>query len=264
MENNRAKYSVSTFHYGSCDSQVADLYLPTSPKPTVVCLIHGGFWRMPYGREELEPIARDLASRGFAVWNLEYRRLGESGGGWPGTVEDVVSGINYLGNLATRGIALNLARVTVVGHSAGGHLAFLSAVSEHMVGKPFTPLQIRPIAIVGLAPIVDLENTSKASPGDRAVREFLGRSTSSLALDFAKASPIAMLPLGVRQLIIHGSTDDVVPVEVSRTYVNQAAAAGDKVEIVELSAEGHMDHLDPKSAAHAALLGWLSHLSTQN
>src|SRR5688572_18692450 len=116
-----------TFNYGRDDQQAGDLSLPGAARPPVVCLLHGGFWRMPHGRAELAPIARDLCTRGFAVWNLEYRRVGAPGGGWPGTLQDVGAGIDHLATLAADGIGLDLDRVAVVGHSAGGQLALWSA-----------------------------------------------------------------------------------------------------------------------------------------
>ena len=109
---------MRTFQYGTDASQVGDLYLPSPPRPAVVCLLHGGFWRMPYSREEMTPIAEDLVRRGFAVWNLEYRRVGAPGGGWPGTFEDVVAGIDHLATLAAEGADLDLDRIQVAGHSA--------------------------------------------------------------------------------------------------------------------------------------------------
>lgn len=102
---------MRTIRYGSAPGQEGDLLLPSTSRPPVICLLHGGFWRMPYGRDQMTDVARDLAARGFAVWNLEYRRVGAPGGGWPGTLDDVGAGIAYLARLVADGIDLDLGRV---------------------------------------------------------------------------------------------------------------------------------------------------------
>ena len=250
-------YAVHTIKYGPSDSHVGDLYLPNVGRPPVVCLLHGGFWRMPYGREEFNPVARDLASRNFAVWNLEYRRLGESGGGWPETFHDVAAGIDHLASLAVEGIELDLGRVVAVGHSAGGHLALWSSARNHRQTPLRTPVRIRPAGAVGLAAVVDLARTFSLGSGDSAVRAFLDGSPSQQSVRYAAASPVALLPLGVNQLIVHGEMDATLPVEIAREYVQAARAAGDNVQFAELPRAGHMDFLDPASDAHATLCAWL-------
>src|SRR5689334_12013129 len=122
--------AMKTIPYGLSADQVGDLHLPGEPRPPVVCLLHGGFWRMPYGKDQMTPLADDLASRGFAVWNLEYARLGGAATAWPATMDDVAAGIDHLEVLADEGVDLDLERVTVVGHSAGGHLALWVAAQR--------------------------------------------------------------------------------------------------------------------------------------
>lgn len=254
-------YKVSTIQYGASDSQVGDLYFPTVARPPVVCLLHGGFWRMPYGRDQFDPVARDLASRGFAVWNLEYRRLGSPGGGWPATLQDVDVGIGRLAELVAEGTDLDLRRVIVVGHSAGGQLALWFG-SRLPRTSPFdTSARVRPIAVAGLAPIVDLVRMFSQEVGNGAVAELLGGSPIEQPGRYSIASPIELLPLGVNQLIVHGSVDDALPVESARNYVGLARAKGDTVQFAELPDAGHMDYLDPGSGAHATLCRWLATLS---
>jgi acetyl esterase/lipase len=206
---------------------------------------------MPYGRDQMTAIAQDLATRGFAVWNLEYRRLGTATGGWPGTFDDAIAGIGHLASLVADGIDLDLDRVTVVGHSAGGHLALWSAARKQR-------LQIR--AAVGLAPVADLVRAYELGVGGGAVAELLGGTPTDQAARYQAASPRAMLPLGVRQLVIHGTADEVVPVEIARNYTHAARAAGDRVDLLELAHTGHMDFLDPSSTAHATLCDWLARM----
>src|SRR6266850_1075616 len=148
---------VRTERYGPFEDQEGDLFLPAGPRPAVVCLLHGGFWRMPHGRGQMTAIAQDLARRGLAVWNLEYRRLGASTGGWSGTFDDATAGIGHLASLVADGIDLDLDRVTVVGHSAGGHLALWSAARRRSDSrKSGVAERVRIRAAVGLAPVADL------------------------------------------------------------------------------------------------------------
>jgi acetyl esterase/lipase len=248
---------MQTLAYGLFASQDGDLHLPNVPRPAVVCLLHGGFWRMPYGRDQMTPVARDLAGRGLAVWNLEYRRLGAPGGGWPGTFEDVAAGIDHLATLAARGVDLDLARVTVVGHSAGGQLALWSAARARWSGGAVAQPRVRVSAAAGLAPLADLESVHDLGLGGAVVAELLGGSPRERPERYRAASPAALLPLGVPQLILHGLADDVVPIEIARNYARAARAAGDRIEAVELPRTGHMEFLDPQSDAHAALCRWL-------
>lgn len=206
---------------------------------------------MPYGRDQMTAIAQDLAARGFAVWNLEYRRLGTAAGGWPATFDDAITGIGHLTSFVADGIDLDLDRVTVAGHSAGGHLALWSAARKPRV-------QIR--AAIGLAPVADLVRAYDLGVGGGAIAELLGGSPTDQAARYQAASPRAMLPLGVRQLVIHGTADDVVPVEIARSYTQAARAAGDTVDLLELPDTGHMDFLDPSSAAHATLCDRLARM----
>lgn len=247
--------TLPAVRYGSRADQEGDLHLPAAPRPPVVCLLHGGFWRMPYGRDQMTAIADDLVSRGLAVWNLEYRRLGAPDGGWPGTLDDVVEGVDHLAQLAADGVDLDLDRVTVVGHSAGGHLALW--VAGHNRARPSRAGQVRLSAAVGLAPIADLAEACDSDAGGGVVAELMGGAPGQYPERYRSASPMAMLPLGVRQLILHGTADEVVPIEPSRRYARAASAAGDRIELVELPGTGHMEYLDPTSEAYGTLCRWL-------
>lgn len=247
-----------TIKYGLLPDQEGDLYLPSTPRPPVVCLLHGGFWRASYGRDQMVAIAADLASRGFAVWNLEYRRLGAPHGGWPGTFDDVLAGIDRLTGLAADGIDLDLGRVVVCGHSAGGHLALWAAARERAERSGESSGRCRISAAVGQAPVADLQLAFELGTGGSAVRELLGGTPPERAERYRLASPRALLPLTVPQLLIHGTSDDVVPIEISRQYTQAARAAGDRAELVELPGAGHMEFLEPASPAHAVLCDWLT------
>lgn len=254
-------FSKNEFRYGTDEHQIGDLYLPARSHPPVICLLHGGFWRMPYHREECTPIAMDLAARGYAVWNIEYRRVGGAGGGWPGTFEDVVSAVDHVAVLAEQGLGLDLDRVIAVGHSAGGHLALWVSSRNR---SPLLPSvqRVRPFAAAALGGVMDLERSYMLRLGERAVTDLLGAAPEQEPQTFkeriAAASPKAMLPLRVPHCIIHTVNDDAVPLSVAQDYVRAAATAGDMVTFRQIPDAGHMDHLDPARSAHAALCEWLS------
>lgn len=247
---------VRTFRYGPDEGQEADLHLPVESSPPVACLFHGGFWKMPYGREQFEAVARDLAHRGIAAWNIGYRRVGAPGGGWPGTLEDAALAVEHLAALTAGGIALDLGRVVVAGHSAGGHLALWVAAGRNLAGSA-RATRVRPIGAVSMAGIADLARAHVLGAGGDAVERLMGGTPLEHPERYAAASPAELLPLGTSQLVLHGAMDEALPAELSRRYVDAARAAGDPVDHVELPDAGHMDFLDPASAAHAAFVGWL-------
>lgn len=246
-----------TFSYGPAESQLGDLHLPDAARPAVICLLHGGFWRMPYGRDEMSAVAEDLAGCGFAVWNIEYRRVGEPGGGWPGTLADVASAIDYLAALSAGVVPLDLERVAVVGHSAGGHLALYAAHRARASDTRFAPDAVRPAAVAGLAAVTDPERAFELDSGGGAVRELLGGTPDEYPDRYLEASPLRQLPLRVPQLILHGADDTALPAGMARRYADAALRAGDPVKHVELAGTGHMEFLDPRSEAHRTLKAWL-------
>ena len=246
-----------TAGYGPSLHQSGDLFVPPGPPRAVVCLLHGGFWRMPYDRQELAPLAQSLALEGFAVWNMEYRRLG-GGGGWPETFLDVAAGIDHLAVMSAGGEALPLDRVVVAGHSAGGHLALWSAARSRFPGVG--PVRVPVMAVAGLAPVADLAAAHRLSVGRSAVAEFIGGSPQEAEARYRVASPSALLPLGARQLVLHGAQDQALPVALSRDYAAAASQAGDDIQFIELPDAGHMDFLDPQSAAIGSFKHWLERL----
>jgi acetyl esterase/lipase len=223
----------------------------------VAVLIHGGFWRARYDLRLEDGLVGDLAGRGFAVWNLEYRRLGwRSRGGWPQTVEDVAAGIDHLGRLDE---PLDLADVTAIGHSAGGHLAFWAAGRPRLAaGAPGADPRIRLSGAVAQGGVVDLREGARLRLSRDVVRRFVGGPPGRLPERYDLASPMEQMPLSVRRLLVHGEADDVVPIALARGYAARAAEAADPCELVVLPGVGHMEHLDPASAAWRAVTDWLA------
>jgi acetyl esterase/lipase len=226
-----------------------------APWPVAV-LIHGGYWRARYDLRLQDRLAGDLASGGWAVWNLEYRRLGwRSRGGWPATFEDVAAGIDSLGRIEA---PLDLARVIAIGHSAGGQLALWAAARCGLsAGVPGAQPAVRLAAAVAQAGVVDLREAARLGLSRGAAASLLGGTPVKLPARYDVASPIERLPIGVPQLLVHGDADDSVPIELSRRYAARAAEGGDPCELVELPGCGHFEHLDPTSHAWRVVREWL-------
>jgi len=222
-------------------------------------VIHGGFWRARYGRKLMRPLCQDLAERGRAAWNVEYRRLGRgSGGGWPATFEDVAAAIDHLAEIRTDA-ALDLGRVVAIGHSAGGHLAAWSAARAGLPGgAPGAAPRVPLTGAVAQAGVVDLRLAWELRLSGGAVGDLLGGGPDEQPERYALASPAERVPLGVPVLLTHGGRDDIVPPEVSHAYARAAREAGDEVELVELAAEDHFGHIDPANPLWEAVLQWLA------
>ncbi len=224
--------------YGPHRQNRADLYVPrdgAGPHPVAI-LIHGGYWRATYGKVVMKPLAADLVRRGFATWNIEYRRIGrKQGGGYPMTFDDVASAIDTLASLDDP--RLDLSEVTLIGHSAGGHLA-LWAVSREDSAVEF-------VRVVAQAPITNLRAT-------RGAWELMGGRPEELPERYASCDPVQLVPLGVPTLLVHGPDDMTIPVERTREYLTAARAAGDEVEMLEPVPGGHRSHIDPRSRAWRA------------
>jgi acetyl esterase/lipase len=244
------------FAYGPEGSQFCELFAPRGPGPfPVAVMLHGGFWRDRYDRTLQWQAAGDLWERGWAVWNVEYRRLGD-GGGWPWTFEDVAAALDALADAGDD--RLDLGRVVIVGHSAGGQLALWAAARPGLPGDaPGAAPRVCPTAAVAQAGIVDLEAASRLRLSDAVVHELLGGTPDERPERYALASPRRRLPVGVPLLLVHGARDASVPPEMSRDFAEAARAAGDDCTLEEVPGEGHPEHLEPDSRVWRAVLDWL-------
>ena len=237
--------------YGDHPHSVANLHLPSSeggPWPCVV-LVHGGFWRSGWDRTLMTPLAHDLARRGIAAWNIEFRRVGQEGGGWPGTFEDAAAAIDHLAGVEQ----VDTARIATCGHSAGGHLALWLAARHRLASGVGASPRVRPLAAVSQAGVCDLERAWRDDLGDGAVEALLGPLAEG-SERLAAASPAALTPLGVPQLLLHGSEDDVVLLSQSRDYCARDRLA----ELLELEGADHFDVIDADHEAWTAAREWLS------
>lgn len=242
--------------YGPDQFDFGDLRLPnaTGPHPVVV-VIHGGFWRSMFGLEHIGHLCAALTSAGVATWSIEYRRLGNPGGGWPGTFLDVARAVNHVRELAQQ-YPLDLDRVVASGHSAGGHLAlWVAALHRIPPGNPLhvpDPLPLR--AAISLAGVSDLRLAWELGLSNQVVQQFMGGSPDEYPERYAVASPYELAPLGVRQFLLHGRRDEDVPFEISERYHAEASARGDEVTLIPLPDIGHFELIDPQSRAWPKVL----------
>lgn len=222
--------------YGSDPNQFFDLWQPKrSGCIGAAVMVHGGFWRARYDLSHASHLCAALARSGIVTANLEYRRAGQAGGGWPGSFEDVLAGIkaaaNHLG-----------AELVLLGHSAGGHLA-LRAAAE--------PVALR--GVVALAPVAVLQLAYEMNLSDGAVVEFLGATPETDPDVYATACP-SRHPAVVRRTVIHGTKDEIVPIAISRSFVEARRSDTPPPTLIEIPEAGHMDVIDPESRAWPIVL----------
>ncbi|SFS52778.1 alpha/beta hydrolase family protein [Marininema halotolerans] len=261
---------ISSFRipYGNHPSQYGDLRLPTSlGRSPIVVSIHGGFWQSKYGLELNDPIVEDLTRRGYATWNIEYRRVGENGGGWTGTFDDVIDAINQLTQLE-KSYPLDLSRIVILGHSAGGHLALWLASRNHTQNDAFEKTLRIPIKhVISLAGITDLKRTweihLESGLDGSLVSSFLDGTPHEVPDRYRLASPIEQLPIPATQLLIHGELDRHVPVELSIAYHQKAVEQGAHVRLLTLPEAEHFQLIDPASSAWKSVIDSLETLFSE-
>jgi dipeptidyl aminopeptidase/acylaminoacyl peptidase len=233
--DHRIPYGPGEFHFGY-------LRLPKSKGPhPVVVVIHGGFWRAAFDLEHSGHMCAALTRAGLATWSLEYRRIGHPGGGWPGTCEDVQKGAAHALSMASQ-YNLDASRLVAIGHSAGGHLALWLAAQKNP----------RLRGVVSLAGVADLSRAYELKLSNTVVRDFMaGSSPEESPAEYRKASPLELLPLRVPARLIHGDADDIVPIEISRRFLDAATKAGDDVKLVTLPGADHFAVIDPRASEWA-------------
>ena len=225
--------SPETIRYGDDPSQLVELTVPDQTPRGVVVVIHGGFWKSAYDLSLGRPLATDLVAKGWAVLNIEYRRVG-NGGGVPETLDDVRAAIATLDERD-----LDLAKVITLGHSAGGHLAAWAGGAVDAVTH-----------VISQAGVLDLVAADRDGLGGGAVAAFLDHPAGPADKD---ADPRQQLPLGVPVWCVHGTDDTIVPISQSRDYVAEATAAGARAELVEVAGD-HFVVIDPETDAWARTL----------
>ena len=235
--------------YGSDPNQFGELRVPKTGGPFPVLIsIHGGYWRAKYDLAYMGHLCAALTGKGLATWNLEYRRVGNAGGGWPGTFEDVRNGYRFVSQIAKR-YNLDPAKWAAVGHSAGGQLALCLAGHEPSVKR-----------VVSLAGVVDLQQAWELHLSDNAVVGFLGGEPAAVPEHYHEADPMQLKISQATQWLVHGASDDTVPPFLSRNYTEQKKTRGENVHYLEISTAGHFDLVDPRSTAWPKIEGTVMHL----
>jgi len=256
LPSNPADYRIA---YGKDENQFGDLRVPSGAGlHPVVILIHGGCWKADFATlRDLAPMADALKTEGIATWNIEYRRLSQSGSGWPGTYLDVSKSVDYLRSIATDK-KLDLSRVVVVGHSAGGHLAMWAAsrlrLSSGSALYVKDPLPIR--GVIDLAGTADMEafiQFEQHGCNGAVVEEMLGGKPVDVPERYAQVSAIKMLPLRIPQVLIWGRDDDIAPISLGEKYTLAAKQAGDPVRLVSIPDVGHFEIASPLATTWPAV-----------
>ena len=230
--------------YGSAPSQFFEVWHPEQAVAGFAVFIHGGFWRAKYDLSHANAFCAALAARSIVTANVEYRRVGQPGGAWPGTFEDVVAGI--------RAASKHLGRApVVVGHSAGGQLA-LRLASE--------PVPLK--AVVALAPVADLRLAYELNLSNGAVAEFLGGTLEAMPgrYDEACASSHAA---SARRFIVHGIKDEDVPIDITRAFMLARHNDPEPPSLLEIPDSGHMDLIDPESPAGSIVIDLITRLARE-
>ncbi len=227
--------------YGSDANQFVELRLPAGNGPhTLAIVIHGGFWRARYDLAYAGHLCAALTAKAIATANVEYRRVGNAGGGWPGTFADVRAAYQLLTQLPNQNSAkykFDTGRTLVIGHSAGAQLGLCLAAHERGVKS-----------VISLAGVVDLQRAYELHLSHDAVVEFLGGTPSEMADHYREADPIK-LAIPAQQWLVHGANDDTVPPEFSRDYVRAKKKMKEDARLVEIPGAGHFELVDPRARA---------------
>lgn len=227
--------------YGAHPDQFVDLWEGDPPSQGIAVLVHGGYWRATFTADLMLPLVHDLRQRGWAVANVEYRRVGADGG-WPLTLRDVEAAVAAVREDAAR--RREDGPVISVGHSVGGQLALLTASAVD--------------AVVALAPVTDIARTHAEHLGEGAAAPFMGATPEEAPEAYEAASPLHRLPVGRPVLVVHGPDDVRVPIDHTRSYVAAARAAGDDVELREPAGTGHRELIAPDQDLWPSVASWMS------
>jgi acetyl esterase/lipase len=238
--------------YGRDPIQFAELRFPNGKGPfPLLFVVHGGFWQSRYDLSHIGHLCAAFTSKGVITCSIEYRRIGNPGGGWPGTFQDISLATRCILQEVSHDSRFDHTRTAIIGHSAGGHLA-LWLVGSHRISKD-SPLhsnhkQTITRAIV-LAGVSDLRLAWKTRLGHGTVTRLMGGTPDEHPDRYDAGSPIELLPTGSRHVLVHGADDDIVPISQSEAFFGRAKKLGDPSTLVKLDGIGHYELIDPESEA---------------
>jgi acetyl esterase/lipase len=238
--------------YGDDPSQFVELRFPNGKGPfPILFVIHGGFWQSVYDLSHIGHLCAAFTSNGIITCNIEYRRIGNPGGGWPGTFQDISLATRRTLQITSQNRRFDQSQTAIVGHSAGGHLALWLAGS-HRISKG-SPLYVGPNQVLAgaasLAGVCDLRLAWRQKLGHGIVTRLMGGTPDEHPVRYDECSPIDLLPTGAKQLLVHGAADNIVPVSQSQAFVEMAEKLGDRPTLVKLDGVGHFELIDPESKA---------------
>jgi acetyl esterase/lipase len=223
-----------------------------------VVLIHGGCWRAQYDLKHVGAASAALVKDGFATWTIEYRRLGDPSGGWPGTFDDISHAVDHVRALAMQFPRIDTTRVVLMGHSAGGQLALWAASRKQNETTGLFRSSRPPLAVVGvvsLAGITDLAEYGATTTGcNGSVTPLMGGTAAAVPDRYRAVSPVERVPIGVPVQLVHGEADPIVPVAQSRKFAARNRGAGGVSEVSIVPGAGHFDLVAPQAEAWAVVL----------
>jgi acetyl esterase/lipase len=249
----------ATLAYGSAPSQYAELFLPPGKGPfPVAVLVHGGCWTKEFGGiVQLRSVAGALAARGIASWNVEYRRVDEAGGGYPGTYQDMNAALALLARSA-HDYPLDVGRLVAVGHSAGGQLVqWMAGRARIPATSPLYEAHGLPVRqVVSLGGLADLRREAAVikSSCERDLVDLTGVPSAARPDVFADTNAADLLPNGSHTTLVTGELDTISPPRVAHDYAARARAAGDGAEVVILPGASHYDEVAPTSPSWPRVL----------
>lgn len=213
------------FFYGKHDKQFGDLYVPISDEPVpIIVVIHGGYWK-DKNTLDIYPTKSivDEYKNDYAIWNLEYRGIPENGSiDLQEILSDIKSGFEYILNLTEYNLDLN--KVLLIGHSAGGHLM------TWLLGEE---LAITPKKAICVSGVLDL-NQYLLLNEPQQVEKLLNYDLNKIS----RANPITRGHGATQLTVIHGLEDETVPCSMAKSYAETW-----NTELILFQACGHFSML---------------------
>lgn len=263
--NTTEKNNVIRIAYGTNENQFGDLRIPDGKGPfPVAMIIHGGFWRERFDLEQMNKMAEAFTAKGIATWNVEYRRVGQEGGGWPGTFLDNAAAVDHI-RVLTKSYPLDVNRVITIGHSAGGHLALWLAARHKLSANSMLQTSEHPLPLKGVISLAgandlemmhDIHQWTETLFGivDNPTRDLLGGKPNEQANRYKEGSPYELLPIGIPLVLIHGSLDVNVPIGLSEHFEKEAIKEGDSITLKIIPTAEHFKLILPETESWLVLL----------